>query len=481
MRKRILILVMCLGLTVSSISGCASAKQNQQKVTKKESQEISVEQKKDSQKEEWVENPIPEMPENEEPPVQARFSDDEIDKYINYAIKAAEPLNLTMEQKLEDYDFMWNTIKEKVYCIEEIAASKGMNLQEHISKWRKKAAETSNDAQFWRTLWGATREFTMDWHIGIPTPRHCLEFATLFGERNAVIKRVSTEENLKLFKYWDYTLKKNDCTYNVSMPNVSKAEVNMIQLEILNDTTALIKVPTMQYEAEYDKAAERIIELMKEVSEYENVILDLQGNSGGNTAFWMDNIVAPNIDEKLEVSNVKLYKDTEDIQDLINKEQKEPQKGYSSTWVRTVSYPDRPLSEMPEELKIAGGKYGNADTYSRWDMIFHPRYTEKILKGKLWVLTYPENYSASEAFAAVCKKTGFATLVGRQTGGDGLAMGMPLWYTLPNSHLVGICSYQWALNEDGTNNTNEGTRPDIESPAGETPLETCLRAIAKEE
>ena len=96
-------------------------------------------------------------------------------------------------------------------------------------------------------------------------------------------------------------------------------------------------------------------------------------------------------------------------------------------------------------------------------------------------MTYPENYSSAEEFAISCKKTGFATLVGKQTKGNGGAGIMGLRFELPNSRLYGSVQCVWTLNEDGTSNMEEGTKPDIESPEGETPLETCLRVIGESE
>jgi C-terminal processing protease CtpA/Prc len=40
-------------------------------------------------------------------------------------------------------------------------------------------------------------------------------------------------------------------------------------------------------------------------------------------------------------------------------------------------------------------------------------------KGKIFLLVYNALYSSSESFAAFCKGTGFAEIVGTNTGGDG--------------------------------------------------------------
>lgn len=82
-------------------------------------------------------------------------------------------------------------------------------------------------------------------------------------------------------------------------------------------------------------------------------------------------------------------------------------------------------------------------------------------------------YSASEAFASFCKATGFATLVGTTTGGDGVGID-PMVVVLPHS---GIClrfSSSLGLNPDGSGNEEFGTVPDVVCEPGEDALEKCL-------
>lgn len=404
----------------------------------------------------------------------------ELEKYLNL-VEAAEPLNLTAEQKLQDYDFMWQIIQDKVYCLEKLANEKGINLEEHIAKWRKIVAESEDDVEFYAVLQNAVRDFAANWHIGIQPPMYSLEYACVYAGQNKNIKQISTKENQKIFKYWDNILKERYSPYMINKSRIKYAEkIDMMKMEKISDDVAVITIPTMQYMAEYQRASERLIDLMKQASEYKHVIFDLRYNSGGDNSFWFDNIIAPNIDKTCKYSLISLFKYEENIDSLRNSEQKEPMESYVSDWGRSVVYPDNALKELPKVLNIQNGEYGNADTYNKVDITIYPRYNQKILQGRIWILTYPENYSAADSFAATCKETGFATLVGMQTGGDGIGGGLPYWYSLPNSHLTGIVTYEWALNDDGTNNANEGTKPDIESPEQETPLETCLREIKEE-
>ena len=97
--------------------------------------------------------------------------------------------------------------------------------------------------------------------------------------------------------------------------------------------------------------------------------------------------------------------------------------------------------------------------------------------GRIWVLVGPAVYSASESFAVFCQETGFATLVGSPTGGDGIGALDPVFLQLPNSGILVQFTMMFGLNGDGSSSEETGTTPDILSPAGEPALVTALRAM----
>ena len=84
-----------------------------------------------------------------------------------------------------------------------------------------------------------------------------------------------------------------------------------------------------------------------------------------------------------------------------------------------------------------------------------------MFKGKIWTLIGGKVYSSSEAFSIFCKKTGFSTLVGKTTGGNGMGAD-PGIFILPYSKLIMKYDMSYGLNPDGTDNLTYGTKPDIE-------------------
>lgn len=477
MKKKILLLAACLGMTVLSMTGCRHAGTVPQEVTNIEPERNARKEQQELKEEEiqvWIENPLPE--EAEEAAASEKWPNSgEFDLWINDIEKIA-PLNLTKAQKAQDYDVLWDMFQEKVYCLDEIAAGKGINLKEHIADWREMVINTRNDLEFYKMLQKSVEVFDGAWNMRINMPYNALLAAALESDQDGEAKYLS-EENIKKLRYWDAVLKKNDWEYR-GYRNLAETERPLPELETLNDKVALITIPTLRYGADDQRAADRMIELMQKVSEYEHVIFDVKAKEGGSFTYVYNNIIAPNIDENAEFQSLQFYKQAEDVERWTNREMSSA-RTVRNGYVSYTEHPDRPLNELPKEMEVSGGAFGNADYYSRTDMVIQPRFDKKILQGKIWVLTYPENVYAAEGLAAFCKETGFATLVGKQTGGKGLDQSM-CEYVLPNSGLTAVSGFAWGLNPDGTNNFNEGTKPDIESPEEETPLETCLKEIIRE-
>ena len=78
---------------------------------------------------------------------------------------------------------------------------------------------------------------------------------------------------------------------------------------------------------------------------------------------------------------------------------------------------------------------------------------------KRWVLVDHVVYSSSEMFVCFCKSTGWATVAGKQTGGDGIGFS-PVLRLLPDSGLLYEFNCAAGENPDGTMNI-EGTTPDV--------------------
>lgn len=200
-----------------------------------------------------------------------------------------------------------------------------------------------------------------------------------------------------------------------------------------------------------------VADYLATLPEVEHVIIDITGNSGGNSDYVVNNIIAP--------------------------------LGGGEDWTRNVYLRDTPLTEqfffenesfdvqpvsaltepVPESVTALGMEY----FYVRGGEMPSP---EPVSYDR-WLLIDSRVYSSSEYLAAYCKATGWATLVGTTTRGDGVACTSPVMAALPNTGLLIRFTCVAGVNMDGTLNAETGTKPDYPCKSGELPLSKCLELI----
>jgi C-terminal processing protease CtpA/Prc len=183
-----------------------------------------------------------------------------------------------------------------------------------------------------------------------------------------------------------------------------------------------------------------IMEFFKSIKDYPYLIIDIRGNGGGTDNYWKNNIVAPLIIRKTSSINAMAYRG-----------------GYIKPFLRSRGIMTKPISELPEQFK---SEYTSAmESFITAPTSVNPENSVGF-KGKIFLLVDNAVYSSSESFAAFCKGTGFAEIVGTNTGGDGIGID-PCVMALPNSGLVVRFSLDMGINGDGTVNEQAHTKPDI--------------------
>ena len=99
---------------------------------------------------------------------------------------------------------------------------------------------------------------------------------------------------------------------------------------------------------------------------------------------------------------------------------------------------------------------------------------------RYWLLISGKTASAADRLAGLCKASGFATLVGSNTGGLGHnGRHSPIYIMLPKSGLLIKFDPLYGLNSEGYCADEVGIAPDIYNLPGKDALETCLETIRK--
>lgn len=195
---------------------------------------------------------------------------------------------------------------------------------------------------------------------------------------------------------------------------------------------------------------------------YEHCILDIRGNGGGSDSYWRRCIVDPNGGGGSTTKNYALIKGP-----------------LSTAYFDAVGLPLSPIGELPlDELPaLAPGDLEGITHFATYELTRPSEEGGPLFPGRFWLLVDGAVYSSSEKFAMFCKQSGFATLVGTETGGDGVGID-PLLCALPHSGICFRFSAENGLNLDGGCNEEMGTAPDIPIEKGQDALEVCLAYCA---
>lgn len=197
---------------------------------------------------------------------------------------------------------------------------------------------------------------------------------------------------------------------------------------------------------------------------YEHCIIDIRGNTGGDTMHWMAYIVGPNFAEMPRCDFYQLLKGD-----------------YAREYAECYGISARPISELPlEELpELCPEDLEGVDSFFVMEYgtmkITYGAFEPPLYTGRFWLLTDGLVYSASDSLAADAKASGFATLVGERTGGNGIGY-TPVIRCLPNTGICFRYDSGLGLNPDGSANSEVGTAPDYECESGRA-LDYCLELI----
>ena len=193
------------------------------------------------------------------------------------------------------------------------------------------------------------------------------------------------------------------------------------------------------FEDEYaDQEHDFLVSFYKQTEEYDYLIIDVTGNEGGSYQPWATNVVAPLTRKKLESKMHLAYRNGRYV-NLFRR--------MAETEIQTI-VPKATFASLPSEVLT--------DDFTVYDYTYTVEPSNEIdFRGEIILLVDKVTFSATDAFALFCKETGFATLYGMPTGGDGISES-PIYYVLPNSKLV--IRFTPAMGIDYTGHSNEEVR-----------------------
>ncbi|KSV58291.1 S41 family peptidase [Acetivibrio ethanolgignens] len=369
---------------------------------------------------------------------------------------------LTKKYMYEDYDAFWKNAEENYPFWRVAEETTGNDLEEIKKEYRKEIEEIENDWQFNDLIAKCIDAFGGAGHMQpISSYGYRMNMVSVdlgYSTRESshiqyLTERMNTEKS-RTFYLYD---KEKDTKLFKKMLKEEEGEENFTYKEYSEYKAGVIAIPGF-YNARVNAAAlqERFKAMEKEG--IENCIIDIRGNGGGNDDYWIDGIVEPNLMKTATVDYYCLYKGKES-------------EAYAKVCSGIKKADKSDISSLP---KLDREEFEEAQYVGKVRQEIK-KTNNPLFTGRFFVLTDGLNYSSAESFVRFCKETGFATLIGNTTGGDGAGYN-PLYFVLPNS---GIC-YRFSvfnfINPDGSNNEEFGTEPDIKVENQDI-LEACFKYL----
>lgn len=203
-----------------------------------------------------------------------------------------------------------------------------------------------------------------------------------------------------------------------------------------------------------------VADFLRANEDADHMIIDIRGNGGGNSSTWVKGIVPYLTDETLRWDI--LYGGKNGALNLWLDPDYMAQAVTDDAWKE--QFPNI-SEEKLEGLDFVMETEASVEGKSEFD-------------GQVWLLVDQADYSASDQFTVFSKDTGFATVVGTRTSGNGIGE-QPYAMVLPYSGMMIYYESYVGFNEDGTCNGITGTTPDHWVKKGQTALDVCLELIKK--
>ena len=396
---------------------------------------------------------------------------------------------LSKEQRLADFESLCDGLRENYPYVKLAKRQAGADLDVLEKDYRTKVEQCTCDDVFYDVLKDFIGEFSFTGHLDLWGRRYESELASkreFVKEPGQAIRYkpyvdaldnpVSNRTYASMTKYYqemecrmeEKRTKENGGARGEAAEAASAVETveeeapANVETKILEQgKTAYVFIDAFDFE-QMEADRKILLPFYEEVGDYENLIIDITNNLGGSMRYFDELVTAPLTKKTLTVPGYQLFKDGENNETFLRIKEGAASELY------------QPVSELPAMPELNREDAADCDWFWREDYVVEP--AGDGFDGKIWLLVSENNYSSAEYAAMFSKESGFATLVGRTTSGDGIGT-EPVYLILPNSGLVVQYSPMYGVTADGVGSEACGTVPDIVSPEGESALETCLRQI----
>ncbi|NNG66305.1 peptidase S41 [Caldanaerobacter subterraneus] len=399
--------------------------------------------------------------------------------YTSNTLFASKELkDLTEKEKIEDFEYMYNILKDNYAHFYEVKKMYGYDWLAHKEEFIEEIKNTRNNIEFYNKLNEILRNLH-DGHLYVASPSY-FNYLLKLIEDEEIRNFIEFKPFIKIFKdskknyeKWSELLGSVNPNYNSSFFVQMRRGQKNIKTEILEeDKIAYLRVNSFlidkdQNSKNYREEKKEIYNFLKTIKDYPYLIIDISGNEGGSSDYWIDAIVVPLIGEK----GFK-YSEDKSTWFYLSRKGEYTKKNferyvifYDKDKFKESPIYDKLSEEMKKDFTICEFKENLSKQNEKYIEKFFKSNEYVNFKGKIFLIIDRGTFSAATRFAMFCKETGFATLIGRSTSGDG---SLTSYMRLPNSGLIVRFEAGTVLNRDGSSFFIEGVKPDIELDVPDT-------------
>ena len=339
-----------------------------------------------------------------------------------------------------DYALLWDTL-EHDYPYLDYLRGKGIDVDGIRAKYEEKMKKAQTSEDMVDVLEGIFYELRNTAHLSLIRQEDFPFYYSVYTAEESISIRLSSYNAvMQAAQTGYYKLPAEDSPQEAD----DYYQPREVEIQYFPDCKALCFTIFSFIQGVDKKVQDDIINAIKEYPEAEHIVFDIAMNGGGSEMYWVQNLVAP-FGEDYYFPMRMYSKDTP-----LNRQILESRGGYR----RTAELQDAPA--WAEELGL--------ELFHK-DSIIVMGWPGIRSSAKRWVLVGPGVYSAAENFVNFCQRSGWATVAGTHTSGDGIGID-PVLVLLPDSGLLFRFSMVAGEKPDGGMSI-EGSEPDLILPGSD--------------
>lgn len=346
---------------------------------------------------------------------------------------------LTKKEKVEDFQYMYDVIKESYPYLEVNKRVNGIDWLANREDYLEKIKNTKDDEEFISEI----NKILADLNNG---HTHLINNSALFELFD------DSYGELGWYDFFDDEVvkKRYESLAETGVNNKVFSSEDLILKDVVEGKIGYIYLPQMTPRGDsIEDDMEIISKYIKTLENHEAIVIDIRGNSGGSDEYWTE-VISRIIPKEYNTSGYILFRDSDIINDYI--------KAREINTENIENLPKEIVSNGPDEI-TRNFKYFIENNRS-----IAPKDSINF-EGNIYLLVDNVVYSSAESFSIFCKEKGIATIIGETTGGDGGGYD-PVLFKLENSGLIVRIAGDMYLTDSGVCNEEFKTIPDyiIENP-----------------